>query len=131
MPHLPWSPSLAPPCCVGSTGVFHGETCVVVVSTKWLLCIHRAVVFKTKILHFKVKDSLLKHTNKKGKFERTLIFLFVDKESFYCKIVLGEIQPCFHGGADANFLKNVQVQFIHHGHNLSFLCSERSGNITR
>ena len=68
MPHLPWSPSLAPPCCVGSTGVFYGETCVVIVSTKWLLCIHHAVVFKTKILHFKVKDSLLKHTNKKGKF---------------------------------------------------------------
>lgn len=104
---------------------------VAIVSTKWLLCMHRAVVFKTKILHFKMKDSLLKHTNKKGKFQRTLIFLFVDKESFYYEIVLGEIQPCFHKGADANFLKNVRVHFVHHGHNLSFLCSERSGNITR
>ena len=95
MPHLPRSPSLAPPCYVGSTGVFHGETCVVIVSTKWLLCIHDAVVFKTKILHFKVKDSLLKHTNKKGKFSRTLIFLFVDKEAFITKSSLEKFNLVF------------------------------------
>ena len=103
---------------------------VVIMSTKWLLCTHHAVVFKTKILHFKVKDSVKTHS-KKGKFWRTLIFLFVDNESFYYQIVLGEIQPCFHGGADTNCLKKIQVHFVHHGHNLSFRCSECSGNITR
>ena len=37
------------------------------------------VVFKTKVLHFKIENSPIKDTNGKRKFKRMLSFLFVDK----------------------------------------------------
>ena len=37
------------------------------------------VVFKTKVLHFKIENTLIKDANGTGKFKRMLSFLFVDK----------------------------------------------------
>ena len=44
---------------------------------------HHVMVFKTKVSHFRYKNTPFKDTNGKGKFKRILIFLFVDKESFW------------------------------------------------
>ena len=52
---------------------------VVIMSTKWLLCIHYAVVFKTKILHFKVKDSVKTHSKKESSEEPSFFFLWTMK----------------------------------------------------
>ena len=38
-----------------------------------------AMVNKTRVSHFKVKNTPLKHTNGKGNFKRMLSFLQVDK----------------------------------------------------
>ena len=48
-------------------------------STKWLARVHDVVVFKTKVLHFKIENTPIKDTNGKRKFKRMLSFLFVDK----------------------------------------------------
>ena len=48
-------------------------------STKWLAHVHHVVVFKTKVLHFKIESTPVKDTNGKKKFKRMLSFLFVDK----------------------------------------------------
>ena len=48
-------------------------------STKWLARDHDVVVFKTKVLHFKIENTPIKDTNGKRKFKRMLSFLFVDK----------------------------------------------------
>ena len=52
-----------------------------------------AMVKKTSVSHFKVKNTLLKHTVGKGNFKRMLSFLQVDKGrlNFLYKIVLGGI----------------------------------------
>ena len=41
------------------------------------------VVFKTKVLHFKIENTQIKDTNGKRKFKRMLSFLFVDKRKFF------------------------------------------------
>ena len=48
-------------------------------STKWLARDPDVVVFKTKVLHFKIENTPIKDTNGKRKFKRMLSFLFVDK----------------------------------------------------
>ena len=45
-------------------------------STKWLARVHHVVVFKTKVLHFKIENTPIKDTNGKRKFKRMLSFLF-------------------------------------------------------
>ena len=40
------------------------------------------VVFKTKVLHFKIENTPIKDTNGKRKFKRMLSFLFVDKRHY-------------------------------------------------
>ena len=52
-------------------------------STKWLARVHHLVVFKTKILHFKMENTPIKDTNGKRKFKRMLSFLFVDKRKLF------------------------------------------------
>ena len=52
-------------------------------STKWLSRDHDVVVFKTKVLHFKIKNTPIKDTNGKKKFKRMLSFLFVDKRKLF------------------------------------------------
>ena len=41
------------------------------------------VVFRTKLLHFKIENTLTKDTNGKKKFKRMLSFLFVDKRKLF------------------------------------------------
>ena len=48
-------------------------------STKWLARVHDVVVFKTKVLRFKIESTPMKDTNGMRKFKRMLSFLFVDK----------------------------------------------------
>ena len=50
---------------------------------KWLARDHDMVVFKTKVLHFKIENTLIKDTSGKGKFKRMLSFLFVDKRKLF------------------------------------------------
>ena len=52
-------------------------------STKWLVRVHDVVVFKTKVLHFKIENTSIKETNGKRKFKRMLSFLFVDKRNLW------------------------------------------------
>ena len=41
------------------------------------------VVFKTKVLHFKIENTPIKDTNGKRKFKRMLSFVFVDKRKLF------------------------------------------------
>ena len=41
------------------------------------------MVFKTKVLHFKIENTPIKDTNAKRKFKRMLSFLFVDKRELF------------------------------------------------
>ena len=52
-------------------------------STKWLARVHDVVVFKTKVLHFKIENTPIKDTNGKRKFKRMLSFLFVNKRKLF------------------------------------------------
>ena len=75
--------------------------------------------FKTRVLHFKVKNTPLKDKNGKRKFKRMLRFLFVEERKIFIEMVLRGIQPCsLHDGTHglfwnatkaAKFLLNFQV----------------------
>ena len=52
-------------------------------STKWLARVNQVVVFKTKVLHFKIENTPLKDTNGKRKFSGMLSLLFVDKRKLF------------------------------------------------
>ena len=45
--------------------------------------VHDVVVFKTKVLHFKIENTPIKDTNGKRKFNGMLSFLFVDKRKLF------------------------------------------------
>ena len=65
-------------------------------STKWLASIH-VVVFKTKVLHFKIENTPIKDTNGKRKFKRMLSFLFVDKRKLFAmKLSVKEFNLVFY-----------------------------------
>ena len=64
----------------GKKRIWHLSKCYP--STKWLASIH-VVVFKTKVLHFKIENTPIKDTNGKRKFKRTLSFLFVGKRKLF------------------------------------------------
>ena len=52
--------------------------------------------FKTKVLHLKIENTQVKHTNGKRKFKRILSFLFVDKrELFAMKLSFVEFNLVF------------------------------------
>ena len=61
--------------------------------------------FKTKVLHFKVKNALLKDKKWKEKVQKNAQLSFCgQREAFPREIVLRGIQPCFpHGGAHGLF----------------------------
>ena len=67
-------------------------------STKWLAHVHHVVVFKTKVLHFKIESTPVKDTNgKKKKFKRMLSFLFVDKRKLFAmKLSFVEFNRVFY-----------------------------------
>ena len=50
---------------------------------KWPARVHHVVVFKTKVLHFKIENALIKYTNRKSKFKRMLCFLFADRRKVF------------------------------------------------
>ena len=57
--------------------------------------------FKTRVLHFKVKNTPLKDKKWKEKIQKNAQLSFCgEREAFHQEIVLRGIQPCFlHGGA--------------------------------
>ena len=66
-------------------------------STKWLARVQDVVVFKAKVLHFKIENTLIKDTNGKRKFKRMLSFLFVDKRKLFAmKLSFGEFKLVFY-----------------------------------
>ena len=89
-----------------------------------------AMVNKTSVLHFKVKNTLLKHTDGKGNFKRMLSFLQVDKgRLFFIKLSFEEFKmhgifittnrsawPVLKRHQAAKFLKNFQVHFVLYSH---------------
>ena len=84
-------------------------------STKWLARVHHVVVFKTKVLHFKIENTPIKDTNGKRKFKRMLSFLFVGKRKLFAMtlIVFRGIQPCFlRIGALGLFSTNKAARFL-------------------
>ena len=55
------------------------------------------VVFKTKVLHFKIENTPIKDTNGKRKFKRMLSFLFVDKQKLFAmKLSVKEFNLVFY-----------------------------------
>ena len=56
---------------------------------------HHAAGFKSKVLHFRVKNTALKDTNGKGKFKECSVFVLWIRKAFGNEIVLREIQRCF------------------------------------
>ena len=56
------------------------------------------VVFKTKVLHFKIENTPIKDRNGKKKFKRMLIFLFVDKRKLFAMTLsFEEFNLVFYG----------------------------------
>ena len=97
-----------------------------------------AMVNKTRVSHFKVKNTLLKHTDGRGNFKRMLSFLQVDRgRLFFIKLSFEDFKiheifimvnrsawPVLKRHQVAKFLKNFQVNFV--------LCSQESdvfGNV--
>ena len=91
-------------------------------STKWLARVHHVVVFKTKVLHFKIENAPTKDTSGKRKFKRVLRFLFVDKRGLFAmKFSFEEFNlicfpqggserlACFEPTKAARFLKKLEV----------------------
>ena len=67
-------------------------------STKWLARDHDVVVFKTKVLHFKIENTPIKDTNGKRRFKRMLSFFFVDKRKLFAMILpFEEFNLIFYG----------------------------------
>ena len=66
-------------------------------STKWLVRVHDVVVFKTKVMHFKIENMLINNTNGKRKFKRMLSFPFADKRKFFAtKLSFEEFNLVFY-----------------------------------
>ena len=59
--------------------------------------LHDVVVFKTKVLHFKIENTPIKDTNWKRKFKRMFSFLFVDKRKLFAmKLSFEEFNLVFY-----------------------------------
>ena len=79
----------------GKKRIWHCSKCHP--STKWLARVHHVVVFKTKVLHFKIENTPIKDTNGKRKFKRMLSFLFVDKRKLFAMgLSFWEFNPVFY-----------------------------------
>ena len=103
--------------------------------------VHHVVVFKTKVLHFKIENTPIEYTSGKRKFKSAQIPFCVQTRAFRYEIVFRGIQPCFlHGRPKrwacfepteaARFLKKVKVHSVLYGHRKcvferEFLCLER------
>ena len=88
--------------------------------------VHHMVVFKTKVLHFKIENTPIKDTNGKSKFKRMLSLLFVDKRKLFAmKLSFEEFNLVFYTadrsawlvlnqqGSEVNtFLKTLEVHSV-------------------
>ena len=87
--------------------------------------VHHVVVFKTKVLHFKIENTPIKDTNGKRKFKRMLSFLFVDKRKLFAmKLSFEEFNlvfytadgtlglACFESTKAPRFLKTLEVHSV-------------------
>jgi len=72
------------------------------------------VVFKTKVLHFKVENTPIKDTNGKEKFKRMFGLFFVDKRKI-CASLTAKRLARFETTKAANFLKKFQVHSVLYG----------------
>ena len=75
------------------------------------------VVFKTKVLHFKIENIPIKDTNGKRKFKRMLSFLFVDKRKLFAmKLSFEEFNhgslACFEATKAARIRKKLEVHSV-------------------
>ena len=71
------------------------------------------VVFKTKVLHFKIESTPIKDINGKRKLKGMLSFLFVDKgKLFVMKFYFEEFNLVFF---KARFLKKLQAYSVPYG----------------
>ena len=66
---------------VGKKWIWHISKCLP--TTKWLARVNQVVLFKTKVLHFKIENTPIKDTSGKRKFKRMLSFLSVDKRKLF------------------------------------------------
>ena len=71
--------------------------------------------FKTRVLHFKVKNTPLKDKKWKEKVQRNALFSFCEgKEAFHQEMVLRGIQPCFlHDVACARLSDSIVVTYMY------------------
>ena len=101
------------------------------------------LVFKAKVLHFKIENAPTKDTSGKRKFKRVLRFLFVDKRGLFAmKFSFEEFNlicfpqggserlACFEPTKAARFLKKLEVHSVLYGHRKyvfkrEFLCLDR------
>ena len=59
--------------------------------------VHDVVVFKTKVMHFKIENMPINNTNGKRKFKRMLSFPFADKRKFFAtKLSFEEFNLVFY-----------------------------------
>ena len=65
----------------GKKGIWHLSKCHR--SKEWLARFHHVVVFKTKVLHFKIENTPIKDTTGKRKFKTMLSFLFANKRTLF------------------------------------------------
>ena len=66
-------------------------------NAKWLARDPDVVVFKTKVLHFKIENTPIKEANRKRKFKRMFSFLFVDKRKLFAmKLSFEEFNLVFY-----------------------------------
>ena len=81
------------------------------------------MVFKTKVLLFKIENTPIKDTNEKRNFKRMLCFLFVGKRKLFAMKLsfeefnlilhgLSESLACFEPTKAARFLKTLDVHSV-------------------
>ena len=81
------------------------------------------VVFKTKVLHFKIENTPIKDTNGKRKFNGMLSFLFVDKRKLFAmklsfeefNLVSARRLACFEPTKAARILNKLEVHYVLYG----------------
>ena len=120
---IPHSPTIVQWSCQpfrgwGKKRIWHLSKCHR--STEWLTRFHHVVVFKTKVLHFKIENTPIWHKWKE-KVQKNAQFSFCGQtKAFRYEIVFRGIQP--HGGSErlacfeptkaARFLKTLEVHSV-------------------
>ena len=74
-----------------------------------------AVVFKTKVAHFRVKNTPLKETNCKGKFKRGLSFFCWTRKALVMKLSFEEFNNVFFTSERKISFTAAKVPFVIYG----------------